>query len=64
MQILDWMLSRFILDPDAGSFLLLLGLLVLFGVATAVIVLIGNILYIKLWRYFRRKKQRRKKLGN
>lgn len=59
MQILDWLLSRFTLDPDTGSFLLLLGLLVLFGVATAVIVLIGNILYIKLWRYFRRKKQRR-----
>ena len=64
MQILDWLLSRIALDPDAGSFLLLLGLLVLFGVATAVIVWGGNILYIKLWRYFRRKKQRRKKLGN
>lgn len=59
MQILNWVLSCFTLDPDAGSFLLLLGLLVLFGVATAVVVLIGNILYIKLWRYFRRKKQRR-----
>ena len=59
MQILDWMLSRFTLDPDAGSFLILLGLLVLFGVATAVIVLAGNILYIKLWRHFRRKRQRR-----
>ncbi len=59
MQILDWLISRAALDPDAGSFLILLGLLVLFGVATAVIVLIGNILYIKLWRYFRRKKQRR-----
>lgn len=59
MQILDWLLSRFALDPDAGSFLILLGLLVLFGVATAVIVLIGNILYIKLWRHFRRKHQRR-----
>ncbi len=59
MQILNWVLSRFTLDPDAGSFLLLLGLLVLFGVATAVVVLIGNILYIKLWRWSRRKKQRR-----
>lgn len=59
MQILDWLLSRFILDPDAGSFLILLSLLVLFGVATAAVVLIGNILYIKLWRHFRRKKQRR-----
>ena len=59
MQILDWLLSRFALDPDAGSFLILLALLVLFGVATAVIVLIGNIMYIKLWRHFRRKKQRR-----
>lgn len=64
MQILEWLFSRFTLDPDAGSFLLLLGLLVLFGVATAVVVLIGNILYIKLWRWNRHKKQRRKKLGN
>ena len=47
MQVLNWILSRFALDPDAGSFLILLGLLVLFGVATAVIVLIGNIAYIK-----------------
>lgn len=59
MEILDWLLSRFALDPDAGSFLILLGLLVLFGVATAVIVLIGNILYIKLWRHFRRKGMRK-----
>ena len=59
MQILDWLLSRFTLDPDAGSFLILLGLLVLFGVATAVIVWAGNIVYIKLWRHFRRKRQRR-----
>ena len=59
MQILDWLLSRIALDPDAGSFLILLGLLVLFGVATAVIVLIGNILYIKLWRHFRRKGTRK-----
>ena len=59
MQILDWLLSRFALDPDAGSFLILLALLVLFGVATAVIVLIGNIMYIKLWRHFRWKHQRR-----
>ena len=64
MEIIEWLLSRIALDPDAGSFLILLGLLVLFGVATAVIVWGGNILYIKLWRYFRRKKQRRKKLGN
>lgn len=60
MQILDWILSRFALDPDVGSFLLLLGLLTIFGVATAVIVLIGNILYIKLWRHFRRRKKQRR----
>lgn len=58
MQILDWMLSRFILDPDAGSFLILLGLLTIFGVATAVIVLIGNILYIKLWRWRRQNREK------
>ena len=59
MQILNWVLSRFTLDPDAGSFLILLALLTIFGVATAVIILAGNILYIKLWRYFRRKGTRK-----
>lgn len=59
MQILDWLLSRAALDPDAGSFLLLLGLLTIFGVATAVIVWAGNIVYIKLWRHFRRKGTRK-----
>ena len=59
MEILNWFLSRFALDPDAGSFLILLGLLTIFGVATAVIVWAGNIVYIKLWRHFRRKRQRR-----
>lgn len=59
MQILEWIISRAALDPDADSFLILFGLLVLIGVATAVIVLAGNVLYIKLWRHFRRKKQRR-----
>lgn len=58
MQILDWLLSRFTLDPDAGSFLILLGLLTIFGVATAVIVLIGNILYIKLWRWRRQNREK------
>ena len=58
MQILDWLLSRFALDPDAGSFLILLGLLTIFGVATAVIVLIGNILYIKLWRWRRQNREK------
>lgn len=58
MQILDWLLSRIALDPDAGSFLILLGFLVLFGVATAVIVLIGNILYIKLWRWRRQNREK------
>lgn len=58
MEILDWLLSRIALDPDAGSFLILLGLLVLFGVATAVVVLIGNILYIKLWRWRRQNREK------
>lgn len=58
MQILDWLISRFALDPDAGSFLILLGLLTIFGVATAVIVLIGNILYIKLWRWRRQNREK------
>lgn len=61
MQILEWLFSRFTLDPDAGSFLILFGLLTIFGVATAVIVLIGNIVYIKLWRW-RRKRHGKKEI--
>ena len=59
MQILDWLLSRFALDPDASSFLILLALLVLFGVATAVIWAVWRVAYIKLWRHFRRKGTRK-----
>ncbi len=59
MQILEWMLFRITLDPDAGSFLILLGLLTIFGVATAVILAVWRVAYIKLWRWNRRKKQRR-----
>ena len=59
MEILDWLLSRIALDPDAGSFLLLLGLLVLFGVATAVIWAVWRAAYISLWRWNRRKGTRK-----
>lgn len=59
MEMIDWIISRAALDPDAGSFLILLGLLVLFGVATAVILAVWRVAYIKLWRWNRRKKQRR-----
>lgn len=59
MEILDWLLSRIALDPDAGSFLILLGLLTIFGVATAVIVFISHIVYISLWRWNRRKGTRK-----
>ena len=56
---LEWMVQRAALDPDAGSFLLLLSLLVLFGVAAAVIWAVWRAAYIKLWRYFRRKGTRK-----
>lgn len=56
---LEWVLSRAALDPDAFSCAIIVALLMLAMVTTAVVVLIGNILYIKLWRHFRRKKQRR-----
>lgn len=59
MEILNRFLSRFALDPDASSFLILLGLLALFGVATAAIWAVWRAAYISLWRWNRRKKQRR-----
>ena len=57
---LEWLMQRATLDPDAGSFLLLLGLLALFGVATAVILAVWRVVYIKLWRWNRRRKGMRK----
>lgn len=60
MEILDWLLSRIALDPDAGSFLLLLALLVLFGVTTAAVWAVWRIAYISLWRWNRRRKGTRK----
>ena len=60
MEILNWPLSRFALDPDAGSFLILLGLLTIFGVAIAVIWAVWRVVYIKPWRHFRRKGTRMK----
>ena len=59
MQILNWVLSRFALDPDAFSCAILVALLLVFMVATVAIWAIWRVAYIKLWRYFRRKKQRR-----
>lgn len=60
MEILDWLLSRIALDPDAGSFLILLGLLTIFGVATAVIWTAWRAVYISLWRWNRRRKKQRR----
>lgn len=59
MEILEWIISRAALDPDAGSFLILLALLVLFGVTTVAVWAVWRAVYISLWRWNRRKKQRR-----
>ena len=56
MQILDWILSRIALDPDAASCAIIVALLMTFMVATAAIWAVWRVAYIKLWRWNRRKK--------
>lgn len=59
MEILNWLLSRFALDPDAFSCAIIVALLLMFMIVTVVIWAVWRVAYIKLWWYFRRKKQRR-----
>lgn len=60
MQILDWLLSRFALDPDAFSCAIIVAMLLVFMVATVAIWAIWRVAYIKLWRWSRRRKGTRK----
>lgn len=59
MQILDWLLSRFTLDPDAASCAIIVALLLVLMIVTVVIWTAWRAVYISLWRWNRRKKQRR-----
>lgn len=59
MQILDWLLSRIALDPDAFSCAIIVAMLMVTMLSAVVIWAVWRVAYIKLWRYFRRKKQRR-----
>lgn len=59
MQILDWLCSRIALDPDAFSCAIIVALLLVLMIATVVIWAMFRVMYIKLWRHFRRKHQRR-----
>lgn len=60
MQILDWLISRAALDPDAASCAILVALLLVLMISTVVIWAVWRIIYIKLWRRFRRRKGMRK----
>lgn len=55
----EWVLSRAALDPDAGSCAIIVAILLVLMIATVAIWAVWRVAYIKLWRYFRRKHQRR-----
>lgn len=59
MQILDWLISRAALDPDAFSCAIIVAMLMVTMLSAVVIWAVWRVAYIKLWRYFRRKHQRR-----
>lgn len=59
MQVLNWILSRFALDPDATSCAIIVAMLLVLMIVTVVIWAVWRAVYISLWRHFHRKKQRR-----
>ena len=56
MQILDWLISRAALDPDAASCAILVALLLVLMISTVVIWAVWRVVYIKLWRWRHRRK--------
>lgn len=59
MQILNWLLSRIALDPDAFSCAIIVAMLMVTMLSAVVIWAVWRVAYIKLWRYFRRKGTRK-----
>lgn len=53
---MEWIIERISLDPDAASCAIIVALLMAFMVATAAIWAVWRTVYIKLWRWNRRKK--------
>ena len=60
MQILDWLLSRFALDPDAASCAIIVAMLLVLMIATVAIWTAWRAVYISLWRWNRRRKKQRR----
>lgn len=60
MKILNWILSRFALDPDATSCAIIVALLLVLMIVTVVIWAAWRAVYISLWRWNRRRKKQRR----
>lgn len=60
MQILDWLLSRIALDPDAASCAIIVALLLVLMIVTVVIWTAWRAVYISLCRWNRRRKKQRR----
>lgn len=56
---LERLVQRATLDPDAFSCAIIVAMLMVMMIAAVVIWAVWRVAYIKLWRYFRRKHQRR-----
>lgn len=56
---LEWAFSRAALDPDAFSCTIIVAMLLVLMIATVVIWAVWRTVYIRLWRWSRRKRQRR-----
>lgn len=60
MKILNWLLSRLALDPDAASCAIIVALLLVLMIVTVVIWTAWRAVYISLWRWNRRRKKQRR----
>lgn len=60
MKILNWLLSRLALDPDAASCAIIVALLLVLMIVTVVIWTAWRAVYISLWRWNRRRKHQRR----
>ena len=60
MKILNWLLSRLALDPDAASCAIIVALLLVLMIVTVVIWTAWRAVYISLWRRNRRRKKQRR----
>ena len=58
MEAINWLLSRFTLDPDAFSCVIIVAMLMVTMISAAVIWAVWRVAYIKLWRWRRQNREK------